>query len=62
MLFIQWDSFGVVKTVCGRNMLWGGQVKVEIIAFLTEYVVYESYINATGCLNSIFKDYYFKLN
>jgi hypothetical protein len=29
------------------------EVKVEIVAVLTEYIVYESYINATGCLNTI---------
>jgi hypothetical protein len=28
---------------------------LEVVALLTEYIVYESYINATGCLNTIFK-------
>jgi hypothetical protein len=31
----------------------GGEVKVEIVALLTEYTVYESYINTKGCLNTI---------
>jgi hypothetical protein len=31
--------------VCGRNMSWGEEVKVEIAALLTEYIVYESYKN-----------------
>jgi hypothetical protein len=26
---------------------------VEIVALLTKCIVYESYINATGCLNTI---------
>jgi hypothetical protein len=34
-------------------MSLGGEVKVEIVALLAKYIVYESYINATGCLNTI---------
>jgi hypothetical protein len=32
-----------------------GEVKVEIVALMTECIVYESYINETGCLNEILK-------
>jgi hypothetical protein len=28
---------------------------VEIVALLTEYTMYESYINATRCLNTVLK-------
>jgi hypothetical protein len=30
---------------------------VEIVALLTEYIVYESYINETECLNTVLKNY-----
>jgi hypothetical protein len=28
---------------------------MNIVALSTVYIVYESYINATGCLNTVFK-------
>jgi hypothetical protein len=41
--FIQWNTFGIIQAlmaVCGRNMMSGRKVKVEIIALLIDYIVY----------------------
>jgi hypothetical protein len=31
-----------MMAVCGRNMLWRREVKVKIVALLTEYTAYKN--------------------
>jgi hypothetical protein len=53
------DSVGVVKTLDDGRVrlkhLVRGNVKINIVALLTEYIVHERYINARGFLNTVFK-------
>jgi hypothetical protein len=52
----QWNSFGITEipedgAVCGRNM--SREEGVIVVAFLMELYCVSSYINATGCLNTL---------